>query len=112
MATEKETLEAELAALRGENESLKKQAVGGGVGVITVKHGQKKGVVCVYGLQSRPVSLYEQQWIRLLEKKTVDQIMAFLVSERAAGNMPTDDEVLATKAAAKVIRDAEAAKNR
>ena len=58
-------LQAELERLRAENASLKKQKTGQD---ITFKVGNKGGV-SVYGLGKFPVTLYKEQWLRLLDKK-------------------------------------------
>jgi hypothetical protein len=59
-----EDLKAELARLKAENESLKKGPVGRG---ITLKVSQK-GALSLYGMGRFPVTLYKEQWLRLLEK--------------------------------------------
>ena len=48
---------------------------------LTVKV-SKKGAACVYGLQRFPVTLYRQQWTRLLD--FADDIRTFLASEPSA----------------------------
>ena len=58
-------MRAELEALRAENARLQKAVDAPRTG-ITVKLGQEKGTVCVYGLARRPVALYASQWKRLL----------------------------------------------
>lgn len=65
---------AELARLRAENEKLKAKAASRSRLTIKVKPlGQKddkgedmKGNVAVYGLGKYPVTLYPQQWLKLL----------------------------------------------
>jgi hypothetical protein len=54
--------EAELERLRAENERLKRAAARGGS--IRVS---EKGGVSVYGLGRFPVTLYKEQWLRLLD---------------------------------------------
>jgi hypothetical protein len=54
--------ETELERLRAENERLKKAASRGGS--IRVS---EKGGVSVYGLGRFPVTLYKEQWLRLLD---------------------------------------------
>ena len=68
-----EDLKAELERLKAENEKLKsdkKKAPG-----IYFKVSQK-GAVSAYGLGRFPVTLYKEQWKRLLEKK--DDILEFI----------------------------------
>ncbi len=55
-------LKAELERLRAENESLKKTKEKG----LTMKIGEKGGL-SVYGLGRFPVTLYKEQWLRLLD---------------------------------------------
>ena len=62
---------AELARLRAENERLKRTQSRG----ITLKVSEKDGV-SVYGLGRFPVTLYKEQWTRLLEM--ADEIRAFI----------------------------------
>lgn len=60
MASDEE-LKAELERLRAENERLKSQ---GGRSTMKVS---EKGALSVYGLGRFPVTLYKEQWLRLLE---------------------------------------------
>ncbi|MER3420319.1 MAG: hypothetical protein C4290_07260 [Chloroflexota bacterium] len=64
-------LETELERLRAENERLR--AVARRAGVIKVS---EKGAVSVYGLGRFPVTLYPEQWERLLAM--ADEIRAFI----------------------------------
>ena len=57
-----EDLKAELAKLRAENESLKKSSARG----ISLKVSQK-GAVSLYGMGRFPVTLYKEQWLKILE---------------------------------------------
>lgn len=66
-----ETVEEELARLRAENESLKKRSEKG----LSLKVSQKGGV-SVYGLGRFPVTLYKEQWLRLLDM--FDEIRKFI----------------------------------
>ena len=63
--------ESELERLRAENERLKRAAARGGS--IRVS---EKGGVSVYGLGRFPVTLYKEQWLRLLDM--ADEIRAFI----------------------------------
>ena len=66
-----EDLRAELERLRAENESLKKAGSRG----ISLKVSQK-GAVSLYGMGRFPVTLYKEQWTKLLAMS--DDIRAFL----------------------------------
>ena len=70
MSTEEE-LKAELEKLKKENESLKARTSKG----ISLKVSEK-GAVSVYGMGRFPVTLYKEQWIKLLEM--ADDIRAFI----------------------------------
>ena len=56
-----EDVQAELARLRAENEALKARRSGN----ISIKVSEK-GAVSVYGLGRFPVTLYQEQWAKLL----------------------------------------------
>ena len=62
---------AELQRLRPENERLKRTQSRG----ITLKVSEKGGV-SVYGMGRFPVTLYKEQWIKLLDM--ADEIRAFI----------------------------------
>ena len=64
-------LNAELARLKAENEQLKSRQTRG----ISLKVSEKGGV-SVYGLGRFPVTLYKEQWTRLLDM--ADDIRAFI----------------------------------
>ena len=64
-----DNVEAELARLRAENERLKR-----GRGT-TIKVSEKGGV-SVYGLGRFPVTLYKEQWLKLLGM--ADELRAFI----------------------------------
>jgi ribosome-interacting GTPase 1 len=66
-----EDLRAELARLREENESLKERH-GRGMSLKV----SEKGALSVYGLGRFPVTLYKEQWQKLLAM--TDEIRAFL----------------------------------
>ena len=65
-----EDLKAELEKLRAENEALKQRGRGGSIKV------SEKGAVSVYGLGRFPVTLYKEQWERLLAM--ADEIRTFI----------------------------------
>jgi hypothetical protein len=71
-----ESTEAELARLRAENEALKNRARKG----ISLKVSDKGGV-SVYGLGRFPVTLYKEQWLKLLHM--TDEIHAFIRENEA-----------------------------
>lgn len=66
-----ETLQSELDRLRAENEALKRRQQRG----VTLKVSEKGGV-SVYGLGRFPVTLYKEQWAKLLDM--ADEIRAFI----------------------------------
>lgn len=68
---EEDDLRAELERLRQENEALKKGATRG----VSLKVSEKGGV-SVYGLGRFPVTLYKEQWTKLLDM--ADEIRAFI----------------------------------
>lgn len=59
---EEEDLRAELERLRAENANLKTRAT-------SIKIGAKGGI-SVYGLGRFPVTLYKEQWLKLLDMST------------------------------------------
>jgi hypothetical protein len=69
-------LRAELERLRKENESLKKGAARG----VSLRVSEKGGV-SVYGLGRFPITLYKEQWTKLLDM--ADQIRTFIVENDA-----------------------------
>jgi hypothetical protein len=71
-----EDLKAELERLKAENEQLKSQR-GRSVGLKV----SEKGGVSVYGLGRFPVTLYKEQWTKLLGM--ADEIRAFIVENDA-----------------------------
>ena len=73
-----EDLKTELERLKAENEALKK---GPQRGVITLKVSDKGGL-SVYGLGRFPVTLYKEQWKKLLEQ--ADNIKKFLADNDQA----------------------------
>jgi hypothetical protein len=71
-----EELNAELERLRQENAALKKGVASG----LRLQVSEKGGV-SIYGLGRFPVTLYKEQWLRLLEK--ADDIRAFITANNA-----------------------------
>jgi hypothetical protein len=71
-----ETMQTELERLRAENAALKARGSKG----ISLKVSEKGGV-SVYGLGRFPVTLYKEQWSRLLDM--ADDIRAFLAEHDA-----------------------------
>ena len=67
---------AELARLRAENEHLKRQQARGLQPRGLQLKVSAKGALSVYGLGRFPVTLYKEQWTRLLE--TAEDIRMFL----------------------------------
>ena len=70
-------LKAELERLRRENAALKKEASSG----VRLKVSEKGGV-SVYGMGRFPITLYKEQWLRLLDM--ADEIRAFITANDAA----------------------------
>jgi hypothetical protein len=70
-----ETAEQKLARLEAENRSLKEQMDQRKPGELRLKVSEKGGL-SVYGLGRFPVTLYKEQWTRLLDH--VDEIKRFL----------------------------------
>lgn len=81
MSTDEE-MKAELERLRAENEALKKGKEKG----LTLKISEKGGL-SVYGLGRFPVTLYKEQWTRLLDM--ADEIRTFI--EANASKLKTKD---------------------
>jgi hypothetical protein len=70
-----ETPEQRMARLEAENKSLREEMEQRRGGQLRLKVSEK-GALSVYGLGRFPVTLYKQQWTRLLEY--ADEIKAFL----------------------------------
>lgn len=68
-------LKAELERLKAENEALKNKKVRSAFLKIS-----EKGAVSVYGLGRFPVTLYKEQWIRLLDMG--DDIRSFITDNQ------------------------------
>ena len=71
-----EDLKAELERLRSENAALKQGAASG----VRMKVSEKGGV-SVYGMGRFPVTLYKEQWLKLLDMS--DEIRAFIAENEA-----------------------------
>ena len=69
-------VQAELQRLRAENELLKKS----GRSKLAMKVSEKGGL-SVYGMGRFPVTLYKEQWIKLLDMS--DDIRAFITANEA-----------------------------
>jgi hypothetical protein len=69
-------LKGELERLRKENEALKKGSSQG----VRMKVSEK-GAVSIYGMGRFPVTLYQEQWLKLLEMS--DEIRAFIAANEA-----------------------------
>ncbi|TMA42981.1 MAG: hypothetical protein E6J83_10980 [Deltaproteobacteria bacterium] len=76
-----DTTQSELDRLKAENERLKRAASRG----ITIKVSEKGGV-SVYGLGRFPVTLYKEQWVKLLD-----------IAEEIRGFIRDNDASLKTK---------------
>ena len=71
-----EDLKDELERLRKENEALKKGASSN----VRMKVSEK-GAVSIYGMGRFPVTLYKEQWLKLLDMST--EIRAFIAANEA-----------------------------
>ncbi len=71
-----EDMKAELERLRNENAALKKGAATG----ISMKVSEK-GTVSIYGMGRFPVTLYKEQWLKLLDME--GEIRAFITANDA-----------------------------
>jgi hypothetical protein len=74
--SEEQDLKAELERLKAENAALKARS-GKGVSMKV----SEKGGVSVYGLGRFPVTLYQEQWLKLLD--LADDIRAFIAEHDA-----------------------------
>lgn len=66
-----DAMKAELERLRAENQALKRGAAKG----LSLKVSEK-GAVSIYGMGRFPVTLYKEQWLKLLDM--ADDIRAFI----------------------------------
>jgi hypothetical protein len=71
-----EDLKAELERLRRENEALKKGAPRG----VSLKVSEKGGL-SVYGLGRFPITLYQEQWLKLLDMS--DELREFIAAHKS-----------------------------
>jgi hypothetical protein len=71
-----EEMKAELDRLRNENAALKK----GASSSLRLKVSEK-GAVSIYGMGRFPVTLYKEQWLKLLAMS--DEIRAFIAANEA-----------------------------
>jgi hypothetical protein len=69
-------LKAEVERLRRENAALKKGASSG----VRMKVSEK-GAVSIYGMGRFPVTLYKEQWLKLLDM--ADEIRAFIAENES-----------------------------
>ena len=73
MVDEQTDMKAELERLRAENQALKKTKERG----LTLKVSEK-GALSVYGMGRFPVTLYKEQWLRLLDM--TEEIRSFIAA--------------------------------
>ena len=71
-----EEMQADLERLRAENEALKKGAAKG----VSMKVSEKGGL-SVYGLGRFPITLYQEQWLKLMDMS--DEIRAFIAAHKS-----------------------------
>lgn len=76
MVSSEAEMKAELEKLRAENAALKK-GVGKGLSLKI----SEKGGLSVYGLGRFPVTLYKEQWIKLLD--IVEEIRSFMTANES-----------------------------
>ena len=72
-----DTVQSELERLRAENAALKARTARG----VSLKVSEKGGV-SVYGLGRFPVTLYKEQWLKLLDM--ADEVRAFIRENEAS----------------------------
>jgi len=86
-----EDLKAELARLKAENEALKARTSRG----VSMKVSEKGGV-SIYGLGRFPVTLYKEQWGKLLDM--ADEIRSFIKENEASLKSKEDGKPAAADA--------------
>ena len=84
-----DNLKEELERLKAENEQLKRRSSRG----VSMKVSEKGGL-SVYGLGRFPVTLYKEQWLKLLDM--ADDIRAFLRENEGTLKSKTTPEAAAT----------------
>ncbi len=77
MTSNDEEMRKELERLRAENQALKKTTSKG----LSMKVSEK-GALSIYGMGRFPVTLYKEQWLKLLD--LVDDIRAFIKANDSA----------------------------
>lgn len=83
-----EQLSQELARLKAENDALRAaQAEANKPRALTLKVSQK-GALSLYGMGRFPITLYQEQWARVLGHKA--QIEAFIVANKATLKLKGD----------------------
>jgi len=73
-----EDLQAEIARLKAENEALKNRSSSGGALSMKVS---EKGALSIYGMGRFPVTLYKEQWLKLLG--IADEIKKFIADNNS-----------------------------
>ncbi len=90
------------------NENAKLREIAASKSKLSVKIGEKGGL-CVYGLQSRfPVTLYVEQWERLIE--FVPTLQAFIQANEGSFKRGKDDARFGANQTAATLNPAAAAK--
>lgn len=82
-----EDMKAELERLRRENEELKQGRKRGGAMNLKVS---QKGAVSLYGMGRFPVTLYKEQWLRMLDFG--DEIRKFIAENEGQLKTKGQDE--------------------
>ena len=79
-------MKAELERLRAENEALKNKKSGNGVLSMKVS---EKGALSVYGMGRFPVTLYKEQWLKLLS--IAEELKKFIADNNTSLNTVKKD---------------------